>query len=175
MKRFTYIVDGDIKSTKSSPIIDEAGNIVATVEREYSNGLKKLLDSYFDYRYFVKYVVKRDNIESFTTRKIFRRGKVWFEAMDILHNNPYAILYENWRIAIPELSINGANFEMKLDKEMEQWSRFKENDVEVARWKATYNEESATFLVEIEIEEDCSIQSVDFFACIGQSVLFIGM
>lgn len=175
MKRYTYTVDGDLKSTRVSQITDDDGNVVATVERVYSNKLKKLLDGYFDYRYFLKYVVKTDGQVTFQTKKIFRRGKVWFEATDVKNNKPYAILYENWRLAIPELSINGLNFEMKLDKEMEDWSNFKENDELVARWKASYFEERDEFLIEIEIDEKCSIQSVDFFACIGQAVLFIGM
>lgn len=175
MKTFTYTVDGAINSTKVSPILDEAGATVATIERVYSNKLKKLFDGYFDYRYFLHYDVKVDGRVTFTTRKIFRRGKVWFEATDVLHNQPYAILYENHRIAIPELSINGANFEMKLDKEMEEWSIFKQDGVEVARWKATYIEKRNEFNIVIEIEEGCTIQSVDFFACIGQAVLFIGM
>ena len=175
MKRYTYTVDGAIQSTKVSPITDETGAIVATIERVYTNKLKKMFDGYFDYRYFLQYDVKVDGRVTFTTRKIFRRGKVWFEATDVLHHTPYAILFENYRVAIPELSINGANFEMKLEKEMENWSVFKEQDVEVARWKATYIEERDDFIVEIEIEDACSIQRVDFFACIGQAVLFIGM
>lgn len=175
MRKYTYTVEADITSTKVSPILDESGATVATVERVYSNKLKKLMDRYFDYRYFVQYEVKVDSVVTFRTKKIFRRGKVWFEATDIKNNNPYAILYENWRLAIPELSINGHNFEMKLDKEMEEWSNFKENDEVVARWRAIFREDVQQFDIEIEIEDTCSIQSVDFFACIGQAVLFIGM
>ena len=175
MKKYTYTVDADLKSTRICSITDEQGNTVATVERVYSNKLKKLLDGYFDYRYFLHYVVKVNGEVTFQTKKIFRRGKVWFEATDIKHNKPYAILYENWRLAIPELSINGHNFEMKLDKEMEDWSNFKENGEIVARWKAIYIEESQQFIIDVEIDEKCSIQSVDFFAAIGQAVLFIGM
>lgn len=175
MKKYSYTVDADVKSTKASTIVDEAGNTVATVERVYSNKLKQLFDGYFDYRYFLQYDVKVDGIVTFRTKKIFRRGKVWFEATDIKNNQPYAILYENWRLAIPELSINGYNFEMKLDKEMENWSVFKENGEIVARWRAIFHEETEQFDIEIEIDEKCTIQTVDFFACIGQAVLFIGM
>ena len=175
MKRYTYTVDADITSTAVCPIHDEDGRTVATVERVYTNKLKKLFDGYFDYRYFLQYDVKVDGVVTFRTKKIFRRGKVWFEATDLQRNQPYAILYENWRLAIPELSIRGHNFEMQLDKEMEDWSNFKENDVVVARWKATFDEARQQFDVVIEIEDNCSIQSVDFFACLGQAILFIGM
>lgn len=175
MKKYTYTVDADVKSITVSPIVDESGKVVATVERVYTNGLKKLFDRYFDYRYFVQYDVKMNDIVTFSTKKIFRRGKVWFEATDIKNNQPYAILYEDYRLAIPELSINGRNFEMKLDKEMEEWSNFKENGELVARWKAIYRPDDQKFDIVIEIDGKCSIQSVDFFASIGQAVLFIGM
>lgn len=174
MKSYYYTQSGVLNETTAYPVYAENGAEVVQVQRVYSNPIKRLLDGYFDHRYFVQYDVLRGGKKSFTIRKIFRRGKVWFEATDLVRNNPYAILYENWRVAIPELSINGANFEMKIDKSMEDWSEFKEQGEVVARWRASYNEAKDEFYTEVEIEEACSIQEPDFFVAIGQAVLFIG-
>lgn len=174
MKKYTYTQSGILNATTAYPVYDDAGNSVAEVQRVYTNPLKRLFDGYFDHRYFVQYDVMRGGKRTFTIKKIFRRGKVWFEANDIVNNLPYAILYENWRIAIPELSINGVNFEMKLDKSMEDWSEFKERGEVVARWRASYNEAKDEFFTEVEIEPTCSIQEPDFFVAVGQAVLFIG-
>jgi len=174
MKKFYYTQSGQINATTTYPVYAEDGKAVCTVQRVYTNPIKRLFDGYFDYRYFVQFDVKREEKKTFTIRKIFRRGKVWFEANDLVKNQPYAILYENWRIAIPELSINGANFEMKIDKNMEDWSEFKVQNEVVARWKATYDEEKDEFYSELEIFEGSSIQEPDFFVGISQAVLYIG-
>lgn len=174
MKSYNYTQSGVLNATNAYPVYAADGSEVLQVQRVYTNPLKRLLDGYFDHRYFVQYDVTRGGKRTFTIRKIFRRGKVWFEAQDFVRNQPYAILYENWRIAIPELSINGANFEMKIDKSMTDWSEFKEQDVVVARWRASYNEAKDEFYTELEIEEACSIQEPDFFVAIGQAALFIG-
>lgn len=174
MKKYYYTQSGEINATTEYPVFTEDGSEVIKVKRVYSNPIKRLFDGYFDYRYFVQFDVMRGSEKSFSIRKIFRRGKVWFEANDFRTNLPYAILYENWKIAIPELSINGVDFEMKIEKNMEEWSNFKQQNEIVARWRATYNEEKNEFYTEVEIFESCSIQEPDFFVAIGQAVLFIG-
>lgn len=80
MQQFTYKALGKLQSTKPQAIRNEAGEQIMLVERVYDNGLKKLLDGYFDYRYFLKYrVTTNEGVPLFEAKKIFRRGKVWFE------------------------------------------------------------------------------------------------
>lgn len=175
MKQFTYSVEGNIKSTARQTIFNEQGEAVATVEREYSNGLKKLLDGYFDYRYFLTYIARdMDGAAQFTTKKIFRRGKVWFEGRDATRNK-YVINYENWRIGVPELFITGNDLKMKIDKEMEGWSQFYVGDDNIARWQAVYDEAVDQFHMTLQIEEASPVQDIAFYAAIAQATLFIGV
>lgn len=88
-----------------------------------------------------------DGQSLFEVKKIFRRGKVWFEGKDLVLNKKYIINYENWRIGVPELFISSDKFKMKIDKEMEDWSNFIINDEVIARWLAVYNEQSDMFSV----------------------------
>ena len=175
MKQFTYSVDGKIQSTTKAIIYNEEDVAVATVIRHYSNGLKKLLDIYFDYRYFLTYIVStmQDDVQ-FTVKKIFRRGKVWFEGRDA-HGTKYSINYENWRIGVPELFITGGGMKMKIDKVMEGWSEFYVDDTNVARWQAVYNEDSDTFSMTLQIEDSSPVQDVSFYVAIAQAALFIGV
>lgn len=176
MQTYTYEVLGDIKSTTQQPIYNEEGMQVLKVQRIYDNGLKKLLDGYFDHRYFLKYVVQQnDGQPIFQTKKIFRRGKVWFEGIDLTTNEKYIINYENWRIGVPELFISGNSFKMKIEKEMEDWSNFTVNDTVVARWRAVYDEPKDVFNVMFELSKEAQIQHPAFYIAIAQATLFIGV
>lgn len=175
MKQFTYTVPGDIKATAPQPIYDDAQTAVATVARVYENGLKKLLDIYFDYRYFLTYTVSNLQGETqFTVKKIFRRGKVWFEGKAPT-GEKYIISYENWRIGVPELFISGNGMKMNIEKQMEGWSEFYMDGTIRARWQAAYDEPSDTFRMTLQIEDDSPVKDVAFFTAIAQATLFIGV
>jgi len=176
MQTYTYEVLGNIKSTEQQPVYNEAGEQILKVQRIYDNGLKKLLDGYFDHRYFLKYaVLDNDGQSLFEVKKIFRRGKVWFEGKDLVLNEKYIINYENWRIGVPELFISSDKFKMKIDKEMEDWSNFIINDEVIARWLAVYNEQSDMFSVKLVVWEEAPVQDPAFYIAIAQATLFIGV
>ncbi|MEO4054637.1 peptide ABC transporter ATPase [Solibacillus sp. CAU 1738] len=175
MKTFTYKQSSNIRSTEDIAVLDQNNVVVAIVSRVYDNRLKKLLDGYFDYRYFLKYVVKNSKGDTtFFIKKIFRRGKVWFEAEDHISHEKYTISYENWRIGIPELYIHSNNFKMKIDKAMEGWSEYSVDGKIIARWQAVYDEAQDLFYMTLQIEEQSPIQTPDFFIGISQATLFIG-
>lgn len=176
MQTYTYEVLGDIKSTEKQPVYNETGEQILKVQRIYDNGLKKLLDGYFDHRYFLKYaVLSNDGQSLFEVKKIFRRGKVWFEGKDLVLNEKYIINYENWRIGVPELFISSDKFKMKIDKEMEEWSNFIINDEVIARWLAVYNEQSDMFSVKLVVWDEAPVQDPAFYIAIAQATLFIGV
>lgn len=104
MQIYTYQALGDIKSTVAQPIVNANGEQIQLVQRVYDNRLKKLLDGYFDNRYFLKYqVLANEGQILYEAKKIFRRGKVWFEVKDYTTDERFIINYENWRIGVPEL------------------------------------------------------------------------
>ena len=176
MQTFTYQALGKIKSTEPQAIFNAAGEQVQRVERVYDNGLKKLVDGYFDYRYFLKYrVTANDGATLFEAKKIFRRGKVWFEGKDFVTGDKYIVNYENWRIGVPELFVTGPNFKMKIDKEMDDWSNFIVDDVIIARWLAVYDEATDVFTLTLELSETAAIQNTAFYIAIAQAALFIGV
>lgn len=176
MQKYMYQALGDIKSTVPQPIYNEQGEHIQSVQRVYDNGLKKLLDNYFDNRYFLKYEVLDKNGQAiFQTKKIFRRGKVWFEARNLASNKKYIINYENWRIGVPELFVTGNNVKMKIDKEMEDWSTFIVDEQVIARWLANYNEQSKLFDITLELSEEAPIQDIAYYIAIAQATLFIGV
>lgn len=176
MKTYFYKQAGHIYSTDVQMVVEEHGDQIASVARIYSNRLKKLVDGYFDYRYFVMYMVCDRNGEAiYQVKKIFRRGKVWFEARHLQTKEKYIISYENWRIGVPELFINGANVKMKIDKEMEDWSTFSIAGEMVARWKADYDEQANEFFVTLEVDDTCAVNDPKFYIGIAQATLFIGV
>ena len=178
MRKFTYQALADIKSTEPQPIFNEQGEHIESVQRVYDNGLKKLLDGYFDHRYFLKYeVLDKSGQAIFQTKKIFRRGKVWFEAYDFITNDKYIINYENWRIGVPELFITGTGnqLKMQIDKEMDDWSTFLIDDEVIAKWLAVYDEKSDVFQITFELSDAAPIQQTAFYIAIAQATLFIGV
>ena len=174
MKTYSYELTTKLNSTEDIHVFEE-GKHVYTINRVYDNGLKKLVDGYFDYRYFLKYVVKNTTGEPvFMCKKVQRKGRLWFEATDYRTNEQYMINYENWRIGVPELFIKGKGLDMKIDKEMEDWSNFLIEETIVARWLPIYNEEAQTFTITLErLQEDLK-QDAAFFLAIAQATLFIG-
>lgn len=174
MKTFTYKQSSNISSTETMPVTNQFGELVAYVSRVYNNGITKIIDSFFDYRYFLSYVVKNSEDNAiFTIKKIIRRGKVWYEAEDKISQEKYKITYENFRIGIPELYIKGETVQMKIDKTMEGWSEFSVDGNIIARWQAIYVESDDIFQITLQIEEESPIQSPSFFIGISQATLFI--
>ena len=174
METYTYEVPAVLNSTDDSYVYRD-GRHVCTVSRVYDNGLKKLMDAYFDYRYFLKYVVKSPTgQEQFLCRKVQRKGRLWFEARDLRTDEQFIISYENWRIGVPELFVKGERLDMKIDKEMEGWSNFLVGEAIVARWLAVYNEEKESFSMTLEILPGSPVQDAAFFLAIAQATLFIG-
>ncbi|MEC1177464.1 peptide ABC transporter ATPase [Metasolibacillus meyeri] len=175
MNQYTYQLPGNITATEKVGIINAQGEKVAYVARIYSNRLKRFLDGYFDYRYFLTYEVTNLREEpTFRITKKIRRGKLWFEAFSYAKQERYTITYENWRIGLPELAIHWSGGIIKIDKQMEGWSHFLVDDEIVARWQAVYVEQEDCFHVALQIEPSSPIQQVDFFVAISQAALFIG-
>ena len=173
MKVFQYYQPAEVDHTEDVEVYNESNQVVAIYRRKYDNGLKKKMDRFFDYRYFVKYEVDNSSGEKvFEVKKMNRRGKLWFEGKDIKVNKNYMISYENWRIGIPELYISDGDLKVTIHKEMEDWSNFLYEDQVIARWMADYNEQS--FQMTLQIEDNSPIQSVEFFIGICQATLFIG-
>lgn len=50
----------------------------------------------------------------------------------------YMIAYDGWQIMIPDLLITDGEQQIKLSKEMEDWSIFTWNEEPIARWQATF-------------------------------------
>ncbi|MBK3495148.1 hypothetical protein JFL43_09825 [Viridibacillus sp. YIM B01967] len=172
MQRYTYLHPNSIETTPKITVMDEAGQAVYTFQRHYSNGLKRMIDKVMDYRYFLRYdVLDVQEQPLFTCKKVTRKGKVFYEAQDVIESKKYMLAYDGWKSMIPDLVITDGQMKMMLHKEMEGWSRFAVDGVDVARWQAVSGEE---FTMELEIEDHSPIQNPSFFIAISQCVLFIG-
>ncbi|MDM5333490.1 hypothetical protein QUF56_09655 [Ureibacillus composti] len=173
MKTYTYTHPQAIEYTGDIRIFDESNEVVAIARRIYDHIIKRKLDRFLDFRYFLKYEV--DNAEgkkAFLVKKKIRRGRLWFEGLDVITNKKYMITYENWRIGIPELYITDGQIKLQLNKEFEEWSEFLYEDQVIARWKASFVDEQ--FDIILQIDEKSPIQSVEFFVGISQATLFVG-
>lgn len=174
MKTFTYIHPEEIEFTGDVLVLDENGQTIAISKRIYDNILKKTIDQIFDFRYFIKYEVSNpEGVPLFSAKKINKRGKLWFEGIDVLSNKKYIISYENWRIGIPTLYISEGQMKIQLEKEWEDWSRFLIEDVEIAKWKAVHSE--GHFEMTLKIHDHSPIQNHAFFIAICQATLFVGV
>lgn len=172
MHKFTYTQPISIETTPLTTVCNGEGIASYKFQRHYSNGLKKFVDKLMDYRYFLRYdVYDLDNQLIFTCKKVSRKGRVYYEAEDLMQHRKYIVSYDKWKELIPDLLISDGNMEVQIVKEMEGWTRFTYNDKEIARWKAEVGDE---FIIELEIEEDSPVQNVAFFIAISQCVLFIG-
>lgn len=173
LKIYTYKQPAAIESTESVAILNEAGEVSTTVQRVYSNGLKKAFDRTMDYRYFVRFDVSDVTGQPlFTCKKMSRRGRVHFIGKDFVTGKEYMIAYDGWQIMIPDLIITDGIQTIKLNKEMEDWSVFSLDDQPIARWQAVFCE--THFEITLQIEDNSPIQHEAFFIAIGQAVLFVG-
>ncbi|MEK9198124.1 peptide ABC transporter ATPase [Ureibacillus sp. 179-F W5.1 NHS] len=173
MKTYEYIHPENIEYTGEVAIREDKGETIAHSRRVYKHFFQRIIDSIFDYRYFLKYdVVDTEGKQLFTVKKISRRGKLWFEGYDIQLNKKYVISYENWRIGIPTLYITDGDIKIQLEKEMEDWSKFIYNDQVIAEWKAEYMEDQ--FHMVLHIHDQSPIQKPEFFIAICQATLFVG-
>lgn len=173
LKTYTYKQPAAIESTEAVKILNEAGEVSSTVQRVYSNALKKAFDKTMDYRYFVRFDVHdRNDQPLFTCKKVSRRGRVHFRGKDLVTGKDYMIAYDGWQIMIPDLVITDGEQQIKLNKEMEDWSVFTVNEQPIARWQATFCE--THFDITLQIEDSSPIQQEAFFIAIGQAVLFVG-
>lgn len=172
MANYTYEQPTDIEETPKTSVFNEEGEVVYTFQRYYSNGLKKRLDKIMDYRYFLWYNVydTKDQL-IFMCKKISRKGKVYFEAFDKIEQKKYIIAYDKWKEFVPNLLITDGTLQIKLDKEMEDWSKFVYNDNEIARWKANLEE---VFKIQLEVDDNSPVNNAAFFIAISQCALFIG-
>lgn len=173
VKTYTYKQPPAIESTEVINIFNEAGEVSSTVQRVYTNALKKAFDRTMDYRYFVRFDV-HDTKEQplFTCKKVSRRGRVHFRGKDLVTGKDYMIAYDGWQIMIPDLLITDGKQQIKLSKEMEDWSVFTVNEQPIARWQATFCD--THFDITLQVEDSSPIQHEAFFIAIGQAVLFVG-
>jgi len=172
MAIYTYEQPIDIEETPKTSVYNEKGEIVCSFQRYYSNGVKKRLDKIMDYRYFLWYnIYDSDEQLVFKCKKVSRKGKVYFEAYDYTEDKKYIIAYDRWKELVPDLLISDGKIQIKIDKELEDWSKFVYNDNEIARWKAHLDE---VFTIQLEVAENSPVQNVAFFIAISQCALFIG-
>lgn len=162
-----------IESTEVIHVLNGAGKVSSTVQRIYTNGLKKAFDRTMDYRYFVRFDASDvDGQPLFTCKKMSRRGRVHFRGKDFVTGKDYMIAYDGWQIMIPDLIITDGEQKITLNKEMEDWSVFLLNEQPIARWQAVFRD--TYFDITLQIEETSPIQHEAFFIAIGQAVLFVG-
>ena len=172
MANYTYEQPVNIAETPKTHVYNEDGEIVYTFQRYYSNGIKKRLDKIMDYRYFLWYNVYDANDKLVCMcKKLSRKGRVYFEVYDYTNEKKYLVAYDKWKELVPDLLISDGNLQIKLDKEMEDWSKFIYNDREIAKWKADLDE---VFKIQLEVNENSPINNVAFFIAISQCALFIG-
>lgn len=173
MKSYYYLHPNTITETPVLVIQNEQQEDVLTCQRIYSNGAKRVLDRFLENKYFLTYkVYDQGKHELFTCKKISRKGKIYFEALNELSKEKYTIAYKGWQQIIPDLIITKDDFLMMIHKEMEDWSTFLVDDKVVARWKAKLLEED--FHIELQIDDQAPITNPAFYIAISQCVLFIG-
>lgn len=173
MKQYFYTHPNTINDTPIFVVKNEQEEEIFKCQRFYSNSLKRTMDRLLENKYFLIY--KSYDLlhhELFTCKKVSRKGKVYFEAVDENTKEKYMISYDGWQRMIPDLIITKKEFTMKIHKEMEDWSTFIENDNVVAKWKATLVDD--VFHMELQVSEDASIVDPAFYIVISQCVLYIG-
>ncbi|MBQ0138721.1 MAG: hypothetical protein KBT36_05445 [Kurthia sp.] len=172
MKSYHYQVTTDLQDTQCVQLIRD-NEVVGQMQRVYSNALKKFIDSTLDKKYFVRIESKVTGFEDAYCRKIQRKGKVYYEAVE--QGKPiYRIAYIGWKSLIPDLAISNKEVQMILSMEREDWSVYRYEEKEVARWRATLDEEKQLFSVELQIEDDCPFDNPALLVSISHASLFIG-
>lgn len=173
MKRYFYTHPNTINDTHEFTVRNEQEQELFTCQRTYSNRVKRALDRLLENKYFLTYKAYDMNLHPlFTCKKISRKGKIYFEAVDENTKEKYTIGYDGWQRLIPDLVITKNDFVMKIHKEMDNWSTFEENDKVIAKWKATLIDE--VFQIELQISEEATIRNPAFYSVICQCVLYIG-
>lgn len=172
MKSYQYQVTTDLQDTQLVQLFSNQ-EVVGQMQRVYSNVLKKIIDSTLDNKYFVRIESKVDGFPNAYCRKIQRKGKVYYEAVE--QGKPiYRIAYIGWKSLIPDLAISNKEVQLILSMEREDWSIYRYEDKEVARWRAILDEEKQLFSIELQIEEDCPFDNPALLVSISHASLFIG-
>ncbi len=106
MKSYYYIHPNTITETPILKIQNEQKEDVFTCQRIYSNGIKRAMDRLLENKYFLSYkTYNLEHQEIFTCKKISRKGKIYFEAIDEKTKEKYTIYYDGWQQLIPDLII----------------------------------------------------------------------
>lgn len=172
MKSYQYQLSTVLQDTQSIQLFSN-NEVVGQTKRVYSNPLKKLVDSTLDYKYFVRIESQVAGYADAYCRKIQRKGKVYYEAVE--QDKPlYRIAYIGWKSLIPDLAISNKKTQIILSIEREDWSTYNYEEQEVARWRAVLDEEKQMFSVELQIEDTCPFDNPALLVSISQAVLFIG-
>ncbi|WP_338837920.1 hypothetical protein WDR10_07725 [Kurthia gibsonii] len=172
MQAYYCEIPAHLQHTEKEAIICDEQQ-VGTIQRVYSNGLKKVIDRMFDQKYFVQIDTKIEGFAPVTCKKIQRKGKIYYDAIE--EGQPlYRIAYIGWKELIPDLMISNKKEQMTLEMNREGWSPFLYNEKTIARWRADYIEEKDTFRITFEMLEDSSFQNPALFLSIAQAALFIG-
>lgn len=173
MTIYTYTETTNIDSTSAVPIVCEGQNVF-TYQRVYSNKLKKILDAAMDFRYFVQYDVHNLQGEQlFTIKKYARRRRIIYNAADA--HNTFLISYDGQFLMMPELHIHSkSGMKMELHQNIDDWSIFKDHTQQYARWLSTFDEDTKTFAMTLEILEEHPVMTAAHYIGIAQMTLFIG-
>ncbi|MGX9134734.1 tubby C-terminal domain-like protein [Rummeliibacillus sp. JY-2-4R] len=173
MKSYFYTHPNTITETPILTIKNEQKETVYTCQRIYSNGIKRTLDRLLENKYFLTYkTYDLKKQELFTCKKISKKGKIYFEAIDEKTKEKYMIDYDGWQQLIPDLIIKKDDFIMKIHKEMDDWSLFLVDNLVVAKWQAKLLDNE--FHIELQLEENAIINNPAFYIAICQCVLYIG-
>lgn len=173
MTIYTYSETTEIDSTKPVPVVCDGQNVL-TYTRVYSNRLKKIFDATLDFRYFVEYHVHdTDGQLLFQIKKYARRRRIWYKASDP-HTN-FLITYDGQFVMIPELHIHSEDgMKIELHKNIDDWSIFKDDTTEYARWNAVFDEEQKRFSLTLEVLHEHPVMTPAHYIGIAQTTLFIG-
>ena len=173
MKRYLYTHPNTINDTQAFTVRNEQEQALFTCQRDYGNRVKQALDRLLENKYFLTYkAYDKDQQPLFTCKKISRKGKIHFEAIDEKTKEKYTIGYDGWQRLIPDLVITNNDFVMKIHKEMEDWSTFEEDDRVIAKWKASLVDD--VFQMELQISDEATIRNPAFYTVVCQCVLYIG-
>ena len=172
MPTYHYTQPWEGEGTQKTTVYNEEGKEVCTFQRYYSNRLKRFLDRAMEYRYFLRYDIYDLNDQIiFTCKKISKKGRVFFQAFNHETKEQYTITYDKWKELVADLLILGKDFNIVIEKELDEWTSYVWEGKVIARWKAKVEDK---FLMELEIYEDSPIQNPAFFVAISQCALYIG-
>nr|WP_106782377.1 hypothetical protein [Lysinibacillus timonensis] len=93
-------------------------------------------------------------------------GKSKLELVDCQSGEVFTIFRKAAQKGFSKYNVTSTLGEYSIVKHKSDWTRFKFNKKEVARWIT----EPKKLITEIEIEEDCPIQESAFFACLCEII-----